>query len=44
MNYNELAPIYLVVLISLALIAVIGGLWLLSRRLLWAFHFETFLH
>lgn len=37
MSYNEIAPIYLVAIITLALIAVIGGLWLLSRKLLWAF-------
>lgn len=36
MTWNDIAPIYLVALLSLLLVAVIGTLWLLARRMLWA--------
>lgn len=36
MSWNDIAPIYLVALLSLLLVAVIGTLWLLARRMLWA--------
>lgn len=44
MTWNDLAPIYRVLLLTVALLlvilvlfAVIGALWLLARRMLWAF-------
>lgn len=42
MTWNDLAPIYRVVLLTLALLVIIAGLmgiigalWLLARRMLW---------
>lgn len=37
MSYNDIAPIYLVALLSLLLAGVIAVLWLLARRMLWTF-------
>lgn len=36
MTWNDLPPIYLVVLLTLLLAAAIGVLWLIARRSLWA--------
>lgn len=36
MQWNELPPIYLVVLLTLLLAAAIGTMWLIARRMLWA--------
>jgi hypothetical protein len=36
MTWNDIAPIYLVIFLSLLLVTAIGVMWLLARRMLWA--------
>jgi len=36
MTWNDIAPIYLVLVLTLLLAGAIGTLWLIARRMLWA--------